>query len=88
MGLRSAVSKSVFRRRLDAHQPGGEGDDVLRRRRHVVAHVPDAAEAPCGEEGRGSGDVGDVDAVEDLSRLDHTARRALLELAKRVAPGP
>ena len=76
-----------FRRRLDAHELRGEDDRIGGRRRLVVGDV----ENPGGPAREGGidrlGDVADMDAVEDLARLDDAAGFAARDLDQRVLPG-
>ena len=48
------------RGRFDLKQLTGVGDDILRRRRHVVCDVEDAAERTFGEEFGRTGDIADT----------------------------
>ena len=73
-------------RRRHAHQLGGVGHHVLRRRRLVVADVVDGARPRPRDRGLEHGrDVLDVDPREQLARLDDPPRRAVLQVDERVA---
>ncbi len=68
---------------------GRVGDDVLRRCRLVVGDVVDGARPRSvdrGDERRS--DVVDVDAVEDLARLDDAPGSAVAKVVQGVAPRP
>ncbi len=67
----------LVRRNRDAEKARRIGDDVLRRRRLVVGDVPDLTFEPaCKHEARDLGDIVDVGAVRDVTRLDDPARVA------------
>ena len=77
-----------FGRRFDAAESRGEGYDILRRRRLVVGDVVDAAGARSRQRRLDhGGDIGDMDAVEDLAGLDDASRRSRRQLRKLVAAG-
>ena len=75
-GRQVGLGEGHLRRRVDPHQGRGIGDHILRRRRLVVGDVEDAGGVPCDRRLERLHDVVDMDAVEDLARLDDAVRPA------------
>src|SRR5690606_23852540 len=76
-----------FGRWLHPRKRGGEGNDVLRRPGLIVADVEDAARLAPRQVIERAGNVGHMDAVEQLARLDDAPRRSAHEVDERVAAG-
>jgi len=78
-----------FRRRRHVQQGRGEGDDIRWWRGIVVAHIVGRARMrPCHRCFQHPRDVGDMDAAEDLARLDDAFGAALAHGVERGGARP
>src|SRR3546814_5239712 len=78
----------LFRRRCPAEQPSGIGDHILRRRRLVIGDIVDRAGIGPGDRGFQHGcDILDMDAAENLARLDDALRRAAADGVELTTAG-